>query len=124
MRMQEIDFEARPPIDSYGGGGFRIGGAKRLGSQLLLPGGVFDWPVAELAALDADALAPILAEAGEIDVLLIGAGADVAFPPSAARAALDAAGMGFEPMSTAAACRTFNVLLAEGRRVAAALIAV
>lgn len=124
MRMLEIDFEARPPIESYGGGGFRIGGVKRMGSQLLLPGGMQDWPVAELAGLDAAGLAPILAQAGEIDVLLLGAGADVAFPPAAAREAFEAANIGIDLMSTAAACRTFNVLLAEGRRVAAALIAV
>ncbi|MAS44702.1 MAG: hypothetical protein CML46_18250 [Rhodobacteraceae bacterium] len=124
MRMLEIDFDARPPVEAYGGGGFRIGGEKRMGSQLLLPGGMADWPVAELAALGPEALAPILAAADDIDVLLLGAGADVGFPPREARAALEAAGVGLDPMSTPAACRTFNVLLAEGRRVAAALIAV
>ncbi|MDF2233085.1 MTH938/NDUFAF3 family protein [Albimonas sp. CAU 1670] len=124
MRMIEIDYEARPPIDAYGGGGFRIAGEKRLGSLLHLPSGLAAWSVAAPAETTPEAFAAVLAEAGEIDVVLIGMGPDIAPLPRAAREAFEAAALGYETMSTAAACRTFNVLLAEDRRVAAALIAV
>lgn len=124
MRMIEIDFEARPPIDSYGGGGFRIAGEKRFGSLLHLPSGLYEWPVALPAQATPEAFAAVLAEAGAIDVVLVGMGPDIAPLPGPAREAFEAAALGFETMSTAAACRTFNVLLAENRRVAAALIAV
>jgi len=124
MRMNEITFESRPPIDSYGEGGFRVGGLRHLGGLALLPERMQDWPVSAPAEITPETAAPFIAAADEIDVLLIGLGADVAVLPRAAREALEAAGIGVEPMSTPSACRTFNVLLAEDRRVAAALIAV
>ncbi|MGM0585913.1 MAG: Mth938-like domain-containing protein [Pseudomonadota bacterium] len=124
MRIQEIDFDARPPIDAYGGGGFRVGGERHSGSMLLLPSGRLDWPVGEPGAVTLAAARPLLEAADEIDVLLFGMGADIAALERATRHALEEAGLGVEVMSTAAACRTFNVLLAEDRRVGAALIAV
>ena len=125
MRMLEIDYDARPPIDAYGGGGFRLGGGVRhMGSMLHLPAGVSEWGVGLPAQADAAAFAPILQAAEEIDVLLVGMGPDIAPLPREAREALEEAGIGVETMATGAACRTFNVLLAEDRRVAAALIAV
>lgn len=124
MRMNEITFESRPPIDAYGEGGFRIGGLRHQGSLALLPDRMEDWPVTAPAGIAPATVARFVAAASEIDVLLIGLGADVAALPRAAREALEAAGIGVEPMSTPSACRTFNVLLAENRRVAAALIAV
>ncbi|HKK37759.1 MAG TPA: Mth938-like domain-containing protein [Paracoccaceae bacterium] len=124
MRMNEISFETRPPIDGYGEGGFRIGGMVHHGSVLLLPRRMDGWDVAAVAELDAAACAPLVEAAAEIDVLLVGTGAEIAPIPRAARAALEAAGLGVEVMATGPACRTFNVLLAEDRRVAAALIAV
>lgn len=124
MRMQEIDFEARPPIDAYGGGGFRVGGERREGSLLLLPSGVHAWPVIAPGMIDAAAAAPLLDPGADIDLVLFGMGPEIAFLPRAVRESLEAAGIGVEAMSTASACRTFNVLLAEDRRVAGALIAV
>ncbi|MEM6441581.1 MAG: Mth938-like domain-containing protein [Pseudomonadota bacterium] len=124
MRMNEISFERRPPIDAYGGGGFTVGGLRHLGGLALLPERMEDWAVQAPDRITPEAVAPFLAAAEEIDVLLIGLGADVAVLPRPAREALEAAGIGVEPMSTPSACRTFNVLLAEDRRVAAALIAV
>jgi uncharacterized protein len=124
MRMQEIDFDARPPIDAYGGGGFRVGGEKHLGSLLHLPSGRFAWEAGLPAEVTLPAVRPLLEAAGEMDVLLFGMGADIAALERGARAALEEAGIGVEVMSTASACRTFNVLLAEDRRVGAALIAV
>lgn len=124
MRMNEIVFEDRPPIDGYGEGGFRIGGLVHRGSVLLLPRRMDAWAPASVGEIDAEACAPILAAAAEMDVLLVGMGAEIAPLPREVRAPLEAAGIGVEIMATGPACRTFNVLLAEDRRVAAALIAV
>ncbi len=120
MRMNEIQMTGRLPIDSYGPGGFRIDGAWHEGSLILTPGGRHGFD----GAVDEDALAPVLAEAAEIDVVLIGQGSDIAPLAAPLRAALEAAGIGVEIMSTASACRTYNVLLTEDRLVAAVLVAV
>jgi uncharacterized protein len=120
MRMNEINLTGRLPVDSYGAGGFRIDGAWHAGSLVLSPGGLHGFE----APVDTEALAPLVAQARGIDVVLIGQGAEVAPLAAPLRAALEAAGMGVEIMSTAAACRTYNVLLAEDRRVAAVLVAV
>ena len=108
------------PVDSYGPGGFRIDGAWHPGSLVLSPGGLHGFA----APIDMATLAPLIAQAGGIDVVLIGQGADIAPLAAPLRAALEEAGMGVEIMSTASACRTYNVLLAEDRRVAAVLVAV
>ena len=120
MRMIEIDYEARPPIDGYGAGGFRIAGEWQEGSLILLPDQTlgFDAPVT------LEALEPVLTAASSLDVLLVGMGADIAPLPRDVRDAFDAAGIGIDLMSTASACRTYNVLLTEDRRVAAVLTAV
>jgi uncharacterized protein len=114
----------RHPIEAYGKGGFFFGGMSHRGSILVLPSGIRAWPVASVAEISAEALEPILAESGAIDLLLLGCGADPAYVDEQVRAPLKAAGIRFDAMQTAAAARTFNVLLAEDRRVAAALIAV
>lgn len=122
MRMSEIGYEGQPPIDSYGGGGFRIAEAFRKGDLMITPvGGVSDWTSGSMAESDFGA---IFDEASEIDVLLVGMGAEIAALPTATRVAMDAAGIGVEVMSTSSACRTYNVLLAEDRRVAIAVVAV
>lgn len=120
MRMIEIDYEARPPIDGYGPGGFRVGGNWQEGSLILLPEAnlTFD------GVISPQMMAPVLQAADTLDVLLIGMGADIAPLPRDVRAAIDAAGIGIDLMSTASACRTYNVLLTEDRRVAAVLTAV
>lgn len=117
MRMQEIDFEAGLPIDGYGPGFFRIGGEAMTGNILMLPSGAKSWS-------GFDDLELILEEAEGFDVLFIGMGADIGHPPAAMQETLNKAGVAFEVMGTPPACRTYNVLLSEGRRVAAALIAV
>lgn len=119
MRMNEIPLEGRLPIDSYGPGGFRVDGAWHDGSLVLTPGG----RAAFQDAVDRAALEPVLTEAGAIDIVLIGQGAEIAPLAANLRATLEAAGIGVEIMSTASACRTYNVLLAEDRRVAAVLVA-
>ncbi len=114
-----------PTIDAYGGGGFRLSGARHEGSVLIVGDQARPWPVTDTAALTVESLAPVLA-AGRQDVefLLLGMGARNAQPPRPVREALRQAGMGLEFMDTPAAARLYNVLTAEGRRMAAALIAV
>ncbi|GGM11584.1 Mth938-like domain-containing protein [Pseudooceanicola nanhaiensis] len=117
MRMSEIDYGRARPIDGYGPGFFRVGGEVHAGPLLVTADSVESWggfeDVATLTAL-----------ARQVDVLFLGTGAEIAPVPAALRATLEEAGIGVEPMASPSACRTFNVLLSEGRRVAAALIPV
>ena len=119
MRMIEIDYEAQPPIDSYGPGGFRIDDTWHDGGLILHADGLL--PLTEMSITGLQA---VLDRASDIDVLLIGQGADIAPIPRDLRAALEEASIGFEIMSTPSACRTYNVLLTEDRRVAVAVLPV
>ncbi len=111
------------PIDGYAQQFFHFAGMSHAGSILALPSGIHAWPVAEMAAVDAAALAPILAEAPAFELLFIGTGRDPAHLAEPLKQLLRAAGLRFELMPTPQAAATYNVLLAEGRRVGAALIA-
>ncbi len=114
-----------PTIDAYGGGGFRLSGEWHAGSLLILADQAQPWPVASLADLTPESLAPVIAAGrAEVEFLLLGVGMPNAQPPRAIREVLATAGMGLEFMDTAAAARLYNVLTSEGRRLAAALIAV
>jgi uncharacterized protein len=117
MQMNEVTFAAATPIDGYGPNFFRVGGEVVEGAICVTGTGVRGWG----GYADADTL---LALAGEVDVLFIGTGAETAHIPADLRAQLEGAGLGVEVMHSAAACRTYNVLLSEGRRVAAALLPV
>ena len=86
MRINEIEYEGAKPIDGYGPGFFRLGGMRRDGGQLVLPGGASDWG-------GYDDLAPLLQIADEIDVLFVGTGAEIAHIPKAMREALEHAGL-------------------------------
>ena len=114
----------RHPIDAYGNGGFRFGDMSHRGSILALPSGIRAWGVSEARAIDRDALRPVQAEASGIELLLLGTGLDIAPLPPALRAWLKDNGIGLDVMQTGAAARTYNILVAENRKVAAALIAV
>lgn len=117
MRMNEVQFDDSQPVDGYGPGFFRVGGEVIEGAVMLLPSGCTSWGGYEDTAA-------LVATAGEVDVLLLGTGAEIAHPPASLRRAAEAAGLGLEIMASAAACRTYNVLLAEGRRVGAAMLPV
>ena len=114
----------RWPLDAIGGGGFRFAQMSHCGSILATPGGIRIWTPARFSEVTAESLQPILDEAEAIDFLIIGTGPDIAFVPPALREPFRAAGITVEGMATGAAARTYNVLVAEDRRVAAALIAV
>jgi uncharacterized protein len=126
MDLTPLVPQGRQIIESYGDGRFRVTGAVHQGSILVFPEKTVPWPVTESAALSEENLASIAAagDAGTIDLLLIGCGARMAQIPPKLRAALRSHGVVIEPMDTGAAARTYNVLAAEGRKVAAALIAV
>ena len=111
-------------IEAYGNGGFRFGGMSHKGSILCLPTGIWDWAVTSIEGVDRAALADVLALGGQISLLFLGVGRHPARPSADVRAAFEEAGIWLEAMDTGAAARTYNVLLAEGRPVAAALIAV
>lgn len=111
-------------IDAYGNGGFRFAGISHRGSLLCLPRGMFAWNAVTLSDITSSTLAPVFAAAGDIDVLLIGVGPDIAAIPRDLREALRSRGVIVEAVNTGSAIRTYNVLLAEERAVAAALIAV
>ncbi len=122
--MREAHYPGRAPVDAYGDGGFRFADMSHRGSILCLPSGIYGWEPKDPAAIDIDDLARVFAESDDIEVLLIGMGRNLRPIPKPVREALRAAGISSDPMSTGAALRTFNVLLADGRAVAAALIAV
>lgn len=111
----------RQIVEGYGAGGFRISGAAYAGSVLVLPDRTVDWPVATMAELGEASFAAVVGR-GDIEILLLGTGARTAPVPAEIRLALKRAGIVVEPMDTGAACRTYNVLVAEDRRVAAALL--
>ncbi|MGF1630983.1 MAG: Mth938-like domain-containing protein [Kiloniellaceae bacterium] len=116
--------QGRQVIESYGNGGFRVTGESFRGSILVLPTWSTAWPLTAIEELDLASLEPVLAAEPAVEVLLIGCGRAMAFIDPELHAAARARGVALEPMDTGAACRTYNVLMAEDRRVAAALIAV
>jgi uncharacterized protein len=123
-RIYEGFVPGRHLIDSYGAGGFRFADMSHRGSILALPSGIVAWEIAAAAEFSVEAFEPVLAEAGEIEVLLVGTGREVAPLPEAVRRRFKETGIGLNVMQTGAAARTYNILVAENRKVAAALVAV
>ncbi|WIV49568.1 Mth938-like domain-containing protein [Marivivens sp. LCG002] len=117
MRLNEVVYTDAVPVEGYGPGFFRLGGKVYEGAIAVLPQGVAPWGGYE----DPQTL---IEAAADLDVVFVGTGAEIAHLPSAFREALEAAGLGVESMASPAACRTYNVLLSEGRRVALALLPV
>ena len=111
------------PIDAYGDGGFRFAGLSHRGSLMCLPDGIWAWPVADPQAVTAETLAMVFDLAARIDLFILGTGSDPWTVPPALRERFRAHSLKWETMSTSAAIRTYNVLVIEGRRVAAGLIA-
>jgi uncharacterized protein len=109
-------------ITAYGAGEVRVRERILRGNVILTPEQIIeDWPVASIAALDLTALEPALALTP--DLIVLGTGQQLRFPPRGLRGQVQARGIGFEVMDTPAACRTYNVLVLEGRKVVAALLA-
>jgi uncharacterized protein len=118
----------RHAIEAYGGGGFRFAGMSHVGSILATPRGISAVAAVSIAEIGDEALAPLIAELeatpGAVELLVLGAGASSARPPEALIRRLRASDVRFETMATGPAARVYNVLVEEGRRVAALLIAV
>ena len=117
MRLNEVEFSAGTPITGYGPGFFRVGDDKVEGPTLVLPDRFGPWG-------GLDDLEALVSVADQIDVLFLDMGPEIAHPPTALREALEAKGVGIEVMASPAACRTYNVVLGEGRRIGAALLPV
>ncbi|MFD1794392.1 hypothetical protein FQV27_08105 [Paracoccus aurantiacus] len=118
MQLTEAEYPSdMTPVDGYGPGFFRVAGKLHEGGVIVSAKGVQGW-----AGLDDRA--PLLALADHADVLFLGMGGDIAIPPRDLIEALAARGLMAEAMSSPSAARSYNVLLAEGRRVACALIPV
>ncbi|MXN52181.1 hypothetical protein GR158_13740 [Shinella sp. AETb1-6] len=124
IEIREAHFPGRAPIDAYGNGGFRFADMSHRGSILCLPSGIHGWDKQDGSPLTLDDLQRVLNEAGDIEVLLVGTGKEIRPLAPEIKAALRERRISSDPMSTGAAVRTFNVMLAESRAVAAALIAV
>lgn len=118
ITLTEIAFTGPArPIDGYGPGFFRVDGKVLHGAVLITPDGARIWA-------GFDDRAALLGLVGQIDVLFLGMGRRIAHPDPELVADLEALGIGVEPMDSPAAARSYNVLLAEGRRIAVALLAV
>lgn len=124
IQIREAHFPGRAPIDTYGNGGFRFADMSHRGSLLCLPSGIYGWDVEKPEDFSIEAFEMVLAQAGEIEVLLVGTGSDMILLPRDLREELRTKGIVADTMNTGAAVRTFNILLEESRAVAAALIAV
>ena len=122
--MHEAHFPGRAPIDAYGNGGFRFANISHKGSLLCLPSGIYAWDVSQADDLTYENLATLFKEADEIEVLLIGSGKELIPIRPDLRKKLQSHNISADAMSTSAAVRTLNVLISEGRAVAAALLAV
>ena len=123
MEIEEVGGGGRQIIQAYGGGGFRISGVAWTGSVVVFVDRTIAWSTARAEDVDADGLARATAAEPPLEILLLGCGPALPSLPSALRGRLGGAGPVIDAMDTGAACRTFNVLGAEDRRVAAALIA-
>jgi uncharacterized protein len=123
-RVYEGFVPGRYPIDAYGAGGFRFADMSHRGSILALPSGIKAWVPTEGNALTVEDFAQVLEESAAIELLLVGTGREVVPLTEQVRWRLRDAGIRHDVMQTGAAARTYNILLAENRQVAAALIAV
>ncbi len=121
MDVSPIIPAGRQLIDSYGERSFRVSGTLFAGSILVFPDRTVSWPAVTMADVDADSLAPVTAR-GDVEVLLLGCGRRMMPVGAELRRSLRNAGIVVEPMDTGAACRTYNILLGDGRAVAAALL--
>ena len=124
IEIREAHFPGRAPIDTYGNGGFRFADMSHKGSLLCLPSGIYGWDVSTPDDLTADNFERLFAEADDVEILLVGSGLDLIPIQSDLRTKLRNVNISADPMATGAAVRTYNVLVAEGRAVAAAFLAV
>lgn len=114
----------RHPIEAYGKGGFGFAGMSHRGSLLCLPWGIQAWPVTRPEDITEAVLAPVFEQAAEIGLFLLGTGREAWTLPDPLRLQFHACKLTVELARTGTAVSTYNILLGEGRPVAAGLIAV
>ncbi|MCP5381985.1 MAG: Mth938-like domain-containing protein [Kordiimonadaceae bacterium] len=124
MEFNEIKSSEEAFIAGYGDGGFRMGESRFEGSMLITPNGFYPWSVTNKDAITLESLTPILEAAENVEILIIGMGERMAFLDKTIRQKFGQNDIAIEVMDTGAAARTYNVLLQEGRKVTAALIAI
>src|SRR5579871_867486 len=112
------------PIEAYGKGGFAFADMSHRGSLLCLPDAIWAWDVTKAEQIDRYSLQRVFDAANGIDTLIVGTGTNMWVPPAELRSALRAVHVVLDAMQTGPAIRTYNIMLGERRRVAAALIAV
>lgn len=116
--------KGRQVITGYGNGGFKINHEFISGSLLVFPEQTLRWDISDIAHISQEMLDPFVQAASSVELLLLGTGSSIVYVDNAIRQMLKSKGIGLDIMDTGAACRTYNVLIAEERRVAAALFAV
>ena len=121
MKLNEERAEGLYQFTGHGPGYVEVNG-ERLTASVMVGGSLIDrnWAPVPTGVLSSDTAAELALR--KIEVVLIGTGSQLRFPPRGTLACLTSAGIGYEVMDTPAACRTYNVLLSEGRRVIAALV--
>jgi len=124
IEIREAHYPGRAPIDAYGNGGFRFAEMSHQGSLLCLPSGIYGWDVKTPDDLTTGNFEKLFEEVDGIEILLVGSGIDLVPIKPTLRDKLRKANISADPMATGAAVRTYNVLVAEGRAVAAAFLAV
>ncbi|MGB7078010.1 MAG: MTH938/NDUFAF3 family protein [Xanthobacteraceae bacterium] len=122
--MDDPHLPRQAPIEAHGSGGFRLAGLSHRGSLLCLPDGVWAWPVSAPGELTDDLLAPIFSRADNLDFFILGTGAAPWIVPDRLRLRFREAHISLDAMTTGPAIRTYNVMLMEGRRLGAGLIAI
>jgi uncharacterized protein len=124
MNRDVARYPYETPVTAYGNGGFRFADMSHRGSVLCLPSGIWAWPATSVESLSIDEIEFLLSRLDPPITVLFGTGEKQVWPTPEVYAAFAKAGIGLEPMSTGAAARTYNILIAEKRSIAAALIVV
>lgn len=124
MDVTPLVREGRQIIESYGDGGFKVSGVAFSGPLIVFPERCIEWPGASPEGFSVEMLAPVFEDEDPPEILLLGCGPKIFFIPPSLRAAIRERGPVVDAMDTGAACRTYNILMTEERRVAAALLPV
>jgi uncharacterized protein len=124
MEFTEIKSSEEAFIAGYGDGGFRMGDGRFEGSMLITPNGFYPWEVSDKSEISIESIKRILDAHVYVEIFIIGMGTSMAFLKPEIRSVFSEKNIAVEVMDTGAAARTYNVLLQEGRKVSAALIAV
>jgi uncharacterized protein len=122
--VDEPHLPRQVPIDAHGAGGFRFGGMSHRGSVICLPQGIWAWPVVHPGDVTNETLSRVFAATTDLDFFIIGSGTAQWRPPDELHARFREVHVSLDAMTTGPAVRTYNVMLMEGRRVGAGLIAI